>query len=41
VQVLGSMPKSAAGYYGDRIFSRMMWLKVSTVYITASLGESH
>ena len=36
--ILGSMPKNAAGYYGDRTFSRMMWLKVSSVYIASKAG---
>lgn len=36
--ILGSMPKNAAGYYGDRTFSRMMWLKVSSVYVASKAG---
>lgn len=28
----GSMPHKAAGNYGDKIFARMMWLKVCTLF---------
>ena len=32
------MPKNAAFNYGDGVFSRMMWLKVSSVYIATVAG---
>ena len=35
---LGSMPKNAAYNYGDGVFSRMMWLKVSSIYIATMAG---
>jgi len=35
---LGSMPKTAAYNYGDGTFSRMMWLKVSAVYVANAAG---
>jgi hypothetical protein len=32
------MPKNAAGNYGDEIFSQMMWLKITSVYIALTSG---
>ena len=34
----GSMPPNVAGNYGDAIFARMMWLKVTSVYLAATAG---
>lgn len=36
--ILGSIPKSAAFNYGDAVFTRMMWLKVTSVYVAAAAG---
>jgi hypothetical protein len=36
--VLGSMPRNAAGGYLDNTFSRMMWFKTASVYLTLRLG---
>lgn len=35
---LGPIPKKAAGFYGDRIFSVMMWLKTTSVYVACHAG---
>eukprot|EP00602_Paraphysomonas_sp_CaronLab_P011886 CAMPEP_0185040158 /NCGR_PEP_ID=MMETSP1103-20130426/37908_1 /TAXON_ID=36769 /ORGANISM="Paraphysomonas bandaiensis, Strain Caron Lab Isolate" /LENGTH=257 /DNA_ID=CAMNT_0027579347 /DNA_START=366 /DNA_END=1136 /DNA_ORIENTATION=- len=32
------MPNKVAGSYGDKVFGRMMWLKVTAVYIALSAG---
>lgn len=34
----GAMPKKAAGFYGDNVFTYMMWLKVTSVYIAMAAG---
>jgi hypothetical protein len=34
----GMMPKQAAGFYGDKSFTYMMWLKVTSVYIASTAG---
>eukprot|EP00605_Chrysophyceae_sp_TOSAG23-4_P000548 GSChrysophyteH1.ASY1.ANO1.618.1 assembled CDS len=34
----GSIPKHAAGNYGDDVFARMMWLKTTSVYVTQQAG---
>ena len=34
----GAMPKKAAGFYGDNVFTYMMWLKVTSVYIAMTAG---
>ena len=35
---MGSMPKLAAGAYMDKTFGRMMWFKVTSVYIALTAG---
>ena len=35
---LGDLPKEAAGNYADRVFTKMMWLKVTSVYLTLATG---
>ena len=35
---LGEMPAASAASYADRTFSRVMWLKVTSVYIALSAG---
>ena len=35
---LGDMPAASAASYADRTFSRVMWLKVTSVYIALSAG---
>ncbi len=35
---LGDIPNKAAGSYGDRTFGKMMWLKTTSVYLTAKAG---
>lgn len=35
---LGSMPAQAAKSYADGTFTRMMWLKVTSVYLTSAAG---
>jgi hypothetical protein len=35
---LGSMPERAAGNYLDNTFSKMMWFKMTSVYIAAAAG---
>lgn len=35
---LSEMPKNAAANYADRTFAKIMWLKVTAVYITVATG---
>ncbi len=35
---LGPIPSKAAGFYGDKTFGVMMWLKAASVYLTAVAG---
>ena len=37
-EALGPIPKKAAGFYGDRIFSVMMWFKTTSVYVASNAG---
>ena len=37
---LGDLPSAAAKVYGDRSFVRMMWLKVTSVYLVLSLQHN-
>ncbi|KAH8044102.1 nucleotide-diphospho-sugar transferase [Aureococcus anophagefferens] len=37
---LGDLPSDAAKVYGDRSFVRMMWLKVTSVYLVLSLQHN-
>jgi len=37
-KALGEMPAQSAESYADRTFSRVMWLKVTSVYIALSAG---
>jgi hypothetical protein len=36
--IYGKMPQSAAGYYGDKVFSRMMLAKVYCVHLVLNSG---
>lgn len=36
--LLGYMPSTCATKYGDKIFGEMMWLKISSIYLTLSCG---
>jgi len=35
---LGAIPRKAADNYGDAVFSRLMWLKATAVYVAAKAG---
>ena len=35
---LGEIPKKAAAHYADNTFARLMWLKVTAVYIACATG---
>ena len=34
----GPIPKNAASNYGDLIFSRLMWLKATSMYVASAAG---
>lgn len=37
-EALGTMPRHAAALYADRTFAKIMWLKVTAVYIAVNSG---
>ena len=39
-EALGVLPTEAAVTYGDYAFVRMMWLKVTSVYLVSALGHN-